>query len=48
MISFEQIAFLFKVPNDFGLDDRLSDGEPIHPPSKSSSAALMVAKHQVD
>lgn len=48
MISFEQIAFLFKVPNDFGLDDRLSDGEPIHPPSKSSSAALTVAKHQVD
>lgn len=48
MISFEQIAFLFKIPNDFGLNDRLSDGEPIHPPSKSSSAALTVAKHQVD
>lgn len=48
MISFEQIAFLFKIPNDFGLSDRLSDGEPIHPPSKSSPAALTVAKHQVD
>lgn len=48
MISFEQIAFLLKIPNDFGLNDRLSDGEPIHPPSKSSSAALTVAKRQVD